>query len=153
MLGPYPDALSQYGGKNSALILYEGEWWRLITPIQVHAGVIHLICNIAVQLDLGALFEKEWGSLRWLAIYLASAILGSAMSIIFKPDSISVGSSGAIMGLFGAKLSEVLLRRWEPVKTNQQFIGQCENTIKPVLLRHGPHDAESLRKRGHQITH
>lgn len=42
MLGPYPDALSEWGGKNSTLIVADGQWWRLITPIMLHAGIIHL---------------------------------------------------------------------------------------------------------------
>lgn len=53
MIGPYPDALSYWGGKNSYEILYDGEYWRMVSPILLHAGIIHLICNVAVQLDAG----------------------------------------------------------------------------------------------------
>ena len=98
MIGPYPDALSYWGGKNSVLILEDDEWWRLMSPILLHAGVIHLLCNVAVQLEIGSFFEKEWGSFHWLIIYLTSALLSSVMSVIFMPDAISVGSSGAVMG-------------------------------------------------------
>ena len=42
MLGPYPDALSEWGGKNSPMIVEDGQWWRLLTPILLHAGLIHL---------------------------------------------------------------------------------------------------------------
>lgn len=108
MFGPYPDTLSEWGGKNAVDILDEGEWWRLITPIFLHAGVVHLFCNIAVQLDIGAFFEREWGSHTWLAIYLSSAVGSSILSVIAMPDTISVGSSGAVMGIFGGKLAEVL---------------------------------------------
>lgn len=119
MVGPYPDALSEWGGKNAVNILDDGEFWRLLTPILLHAGVIHLLCNIAVQLETGAFFEREWGSANWLVIYLTSAIGSSTLSVIFMPNSVSVGSSGAVMGLFGGKLAEVLCRACESTKTPQ----------------------------------
>jgi len=122
MFGPYPDALSEWGGKNSILIVEDGEWWRLITPILLHAGVIHLFCNVAVQLELGVFFEREWGSMTWLIIYMSSAIGSSVLSVITMPDAVSVGSSGAVMGLFGAKLSEIICRACEKSDTAQDRV-------------------------------
>ena len=107
MVGPFPDALSYWGGKNTVLILEDSEYWRLLTPIFLHAGVIHLLGNISVQLETGSFFEREWGSATWLAIYIVSALGSSIFSCDSMPNSISVGSSGAVMGLFGGKLSEV----------------------------------------------
>mmetsp|Transcript_25202 Transcript_25202/g.37102 ORF Transcript_25202/g.37102 Transcript_25202/m.37102 type:complete len:320 (+) Transcript_25202:19-978(+) len=123
MIGPYPDALSYWGGKNAYLILEEDENWRLITPIFLHAGILHLVGNVAVQMDAGAFFEQEWGSINWLVIYLSSAIGSSMLSCIVMPDYVSVGSSGAVCGLFGAKLAEVFCRACESQKTRQGRIG------------------------------
>ena len=123
MVGPYPDALSEWGAKNAVNILDDGDWWRLVTPILLHAGVIHLFCNIAVQLETGAFFEREWGSVNWLIIYLVSAVGSSVLSCIAMPGNISVGSSGAVMGLFGGKLGEVFCRACESKKTAQGRIG------------------------------
>jgi membrane associated rhomboid family serine protease len=123
MVGPYPDALSYWGAKNSVLIIDDGEAWRLLTPILLHAGIIHLLCNVAVQLETGAFFEREWGSGKWLLIYLSSAVGSSCLSTIFMPGQISVGSSGSVCGLFGAKLSEVFCRICEARRTRQQRIG------------------------------
>jgi membrane associated rhomboid family serine protease len=140
MFGPYPDALSEWGGKNTVLILDDDEWWRLFTPILLHAGVIHLLCNVAVQLDTGAFFEKEWGSFRWLVIYIASAAGSSILSCIAMPNAISVGSSGAVMGLFGGKLAEILMRMCEREDTPQAVIGhrvrrdQCVGVTCSVVL-------------------
>lgn len=122
MVGPYPDALSDWGGKNAVNILDDGEWWRLVTPIMLHAGIIHLLCNVAVQLESGAFFEREWGSLKWLIIYLTSAVGSSILSVIFMPQAISVGSSGAVMGLFGGKLAEVICRYCESDKTKEERV-------------------------------
>lgn len=123
MVGPYPDALNYWGAKNAVLIIDDGERWRLITPIFLHAGVIHLLCNASVQLETGAFFEREWGSGIWLIVYVLSALGSSILSSCFMPNSISVGSSGAVMGLFGAKLSEVFCRACESRRSRQGQIG------------------------------
>lgn len=87
-------------------ILYDQEYWRLVSPIMLHAGIFHLLCNVAVQLDQGVFWEREWGSFVWLIVYLVSAVWGSIMSVIVIPNSVGVGSSGSVCGLFGAKLAE-----------------------------------------------
>lgn len=124
MIGPPPDALDYWGGKNSLKILKDNEEWRLLTPIFLHAGIIHLFCNVSVQLDVGEFFEREWGSRTWLFIYLVSAIGSSICSVCMMPDNISVGSSGAVMGLFGGKLGEIFCRACESSKTLQGRIGR-----------------------------
>lgn len=140
MVGPYPDALSYWGGKNAILIVDDGEYWRLLTPIFLHAGIIHLFCNISVQLETGAFFEREWGSLVWLIVYLTSAVGSSIMSCIFMPDTVGVGSSGAVMGLFGAKLSEVFCLACEKRLTKQEEIAhkvrmdECSGVMCSVIL-------------------
>lgn len=119
MVGPYPDALNYWGGKNAYYILYNQEYWRMVSPIMLHAGIFHLICNVAVQLDTGAFWEREWGSLVWLIIYLTSAVWGSILSVIVMPNSVGVGSSGAVCGLFGAKMAEAFCRMCESQKSQQ----------------------------------
>ena len=122
MVGPYPDALDYWGGKNAYKIIDEGEMWRLCTPIFLHAGVIHLLCNVSVQLDIGIFWEREWGSHTWLCIYLTSAVGSSILSCCFMPNNVSVGSSGAVMGLMGGKLAEVFCRSCESKKRKQNRI-------------------------------
>jgi rhomboid protease GluP len=140
MVGPYPDALSYWGGKNSYNILYDGEYWRLFSPVMLHAGIFHLLCNVAVQLDTGAFFEREWGMFIWLFIYAGSAGSGSILSVIISPNSIGVGSSGAVCGLFGAKIAEALCRCRESTKTDARelsFSILCEqfaSTLCSVIL-------------------
>lgn len=140
MIGPYPDALSEWGAKNTVLILEDDEWWRLVTPIFLHAGLIHLACNVVVQIDTGAFFEREWGSTNWLIIYLVSAVGSSALSVVAMPDAISVGSSGAVMGLFGGKGAEVICRCFEKESTDQDRIAhqvrkeQCAGVMCSVTV-------------------
>jgi membrane associated rhomboid family serine protease len=107
LIGAYPDAISDWGGKNPYL-LKNGQWWRLVTPAFLHVGILQFLVNAAVQLETCAFFEREWGSLRYLWIYLLSEVGGVIVSASANPDSIAVGSSAAIMGLFGAKLAQVV---------------------------------------------
>ncbi len=120
MIGPYPDALNYWGAKNAVLIIDDGETWRLVTPVFLHAGIIHLLGNVLVQMDAGNMWEKEWGSIVWLVVYLGSAIGSSIFSCCFMPDNISVGTSGAVMGLFGAKFSEIFLLCCERGKNRRE---------------------------------
>ncbi len=124
MIGPYPDSLNYWGAKNAVLIIEDGELYRLITPIFLHGGLIHLAGNVLVQIDQGNRWEKEWGSLIWIIIYIGSAIGSSVLSVIAMPDQISVGSSGAIMGLFGAKFAEIVVLCCERSTTLREFAAE-----------------------------
>ena len=140
MVGPYPDALSYWGAKNAVLILEDGEYWRLLSANMLHAGVIHLIGNVSVQIEMGAFFEREWGSGVWLIVYLASALGSSVLSTCALPGMISVGSSGAVMGLFGAKLSEIFCRACESRLSVQEKVGhavrmeQLSGTVVCIII-------------------
>ncbi len=84
-----------------------GEYWRLWTVTLVHDPVdpLHLIFNMFALYVAGTIVERWYGSLRFLAIYLACAAAGSTASIVFGSGGPSVGASGAIMGLFGVLLA------------------------------------------------
>jgi membrane associated rhomboid family serine protease len=125
MIGPYPDALSNWGAKNAASILDDGENWRLLSPTFLHAGVIHLAGNISVQLETGIFYEKEWGSPVWLLIYLSGSVGATILSTCFMPNVLSVGSSGAVMSILGAKLSEIFCRSCESRESVQGKVGHA----------------------------
>ncbi|NLW56244.1 MAG: rhomboid family intramembrane serine protease [Firmicutes bacterium] len=82
--------------------LWMGEYWRLLTPLFLHAGWEHFLFNSLALLQLGTIVEKFFGKLKFCWIYLISGIFGSLAGAIFRPDVISVGASGAIFGLLGA---------------------------------------------------
>jgi membrane associated rhomboid family serine protease len=80
-----------------------GEYYRLVTSAFLHAGVLHLVLNMAALLTLGAPLEAALGRLRFLALYLLSALGGSVAAFLLAPPGVlGVGASGAIFGLFGA---------------------------------------------------
>ena len=91
-------ALYVHGG------LDQGEWWRLITAAFLHGNLIHLALNMFVLWIVGAAVEQAIGRGRFLALYLISGLAGSAGALIFSPDAVTVGASGAIFGILGAML-------------------------------------------------
>lgn len=94
-----------FGAKTNAL-LREGDWFRLVTPIFIHGGLLHLFFNSYVLWANGPLVERLYGSARFLLIYLLSGIGGVVGSYVWQEvanhqDAPSVGASGALFGLFG----------------------------------------------------
>jgi rhomboid protease GluP len=94
------DYVILYGAKiNEAIVV--GEVWRLVTPLFVHAGLLHVGVNMYSLYALGRAVEKFFSSKRMLALYLLAGISGVVFSLGFSPNP-SVGASGAVFGLFGA---------------------------------------------------
>ncbi len=84
--------------------LADGEWWRLITSAFLHASLIHLGMNMLVLWIVGSPVEQAIGRGRFLALYFVSGLAGSAGALLFDPNAITVGASGAIYGILGAAL-------------------------------------------------
>ncbi|TVQ79599.1 MAG: rhomboid family intramembrane serine protease [Flavobacteriales bacterium] len=81
-----------------------GEWWRLFTSMFIHAGIMHLVLNIFSLLIASFFMEPLFGRKDFAFLYIAAGISGSIASILWYPNTISIGASGAIFGVFGALL-------------------------------------------------
>jgi membrane associated rhomboid family serine protease len=82
-----------------------GEYYRLLTSAFLHANVLHIALNMYALYLFGPAVESAFGRARFLALYLVSALGGSALSYAFSnPAQPALGASGAIFGLFGAFL-------------------------------------------------
>lgn len=84
--------------------LWMGEYWRLLTPLFLHAGWEHFLFNSFALLQLGSLVERFFGEMRFFWIFFGAGLLGTVASALFQPDTVSVGASGALFGLLGALL-------------------------------------------------
>ena len=108
------DALSNvlinFGAKDNDLIL-RGQYWRFITPIFLHANLLHVSLNMLNFVVLGVFLERLVGHLRFLLVYLVTGVISIIASFYFIPQEISVGASGAIFGLVGAYSIFVLTHR------------------------------------------
>ncbi|CAA7258657.1 unnamed protein product [Cyclocybe aegerita] len=75
------------------------QWFRFITAIFLHAGVVHILINMLAQMILSAQIEREMGSGGFLITYFAAGIFGNVLGGNFSLVGIpSVGASGAIFG-------------------------------------------------------
>lgn len=101
LLGGIDDeVLLRYGAKWGPLIV-QGEWWRLVTPVFLHGGLLHIGMNTWVLLDLGPMVENLYGRAKYWVMYLLCGIGGAVGSFLWRPYSLSIGASGAIFGLIG----------------------------------------------------
>jgi rhomboid protease GluP len=96
----YDCALRILGWKDNDLI-NQGQYWRLVTAMFLHGGLLHIFFNGYALFILGPETERIFGTLRFLALYFVAGLAGSVASYAFSPDP-SVGASGAIFGLVGA---------------------------------------------------
>jgi len=99
-----PDSavLIGFGAKQNSLIAGQHQYWRLVTAIFIHIGIIHLLLNNYALWIIGQEIERIYGSARFVVLYLITGLIGSIGSYAFNPQATSAGASGAIFGLFGA---------------------------------------------------
>lgn len=91
-------AISTYSNDGGVAYLPH-QWYRIFTPIFLHAGFLHIIFNLLLQVTMGATIERQIGCLKYLIIYVACGISGFLLGANFSPDGIA--STGALGSLFG----------------------------------------------------
>ncbi|MYR02236.1 MULTISPECIES: rhomboid family intramembrane serine protease [unclassified Streptomyces] len=86
-----------------------GDWYRLLTGAFLHLtpgegtfGITHILFNMVALWNIGRVVETQLGRVRYLALYLLSALGGSVLELLLIPESYTVGASGAIFGLGAA---------------------------------------------------
>jgi membrane associated rhomboid family serine protease len=101
------DTLVAWGG-NFGPRTTNGEWWRLVTATFVHSGMLHLLVNVGTLVQVGLILERLVGHVAVGAVYLASGVLASLVSLAGHPVDVLVGASGAVFGLFGLLLASLI---------------------------------------------
>ncbi|PMD41142.1 rhomboid-domain-containing protein [Hyaloscypha variabilis F] len=85
------------------------QWFRFITPIFLHAGIIHIGFNMLLQVTLGREIEMQIGTLRFFLVYFSSGIFGFVLGGNFAATGISsTGASGALFGILALNLLDLL---------------------------------------------
>lgn len=77
-----------------------GQWWRLVTAVFLHAGLLHIGLNLWCVFDLCPEVESLFSTSKFLVLYLATGVFGFMVSDWWSPG-LSIGASGAIMGMIG----------------------------------------------------
>ncbi|ETW37000.1 hypothetical protein PFTANZ_02299 [Plasmodium falciparum Tanzania (2000708)] len=87
----------------------EGQYWRLVLPIFLHANLWHLIINILCILNLGLIIESKYKKSKFLLIYFLSGATGNILTTICNPCQLAVGASTSGFGLIGCSIFEIFL--------------------------------------------
>ncbi|XP_057749661.1 RHOMBOID-like protein 1 [Arachis stenosperma] len=111
LFGPSSSTLEKMGALKVDKVVHGHQAWRLFSCIWLHGGVIHLLANMLSLVFIGIRLEQEFGFVRIGLLYVISGFGGSLLSALFIQSGISVGASGALFGLLGGMLSE-LLTNW-----------------------------------------
>ncbi|MGB0044698.1 MAG: rhomboid family intramembrane serine protease [Terriglobales bacterium] len=96
-------------GANFGPLTISGQWWRLLTCVFVHGGLLHIGFNMWCLWSLGRLAESVYGHWTFAAVYLICGLSASLGSVIWNPVILSVGASGAIFGIAGALIASFYL--------------------------------------------
>ena len=104
LVNPTRADVLRWGGTGPDIIL-KGEWWRLVTAVFVHIGIIHIASNMYVFWGLGLIAERLLGRWNFLATYLLTGIAGNVLTLLLKPNIVGAGASGAIFGLAGVLIA------------------------------------------------
>ncbi|XP_019454071.1 PREDICTED: RHOMBOID-like protein 1 [Lupinus angustifolius] len=111
LLGPSSSTLENMGALQVDKVVHRHQVWRLFSCVWLHGGVVHVLANMLSLVFIGIRLEQEFGFVRIGLLYVISGFGGSLLSSLFIQSGISVGASGALFGLLGAMLSE-LLTNW-----------------------------------------
>lgn len=107
--------VASYGGMYPTFLLYNRQWWRLLTAGFIHFGAAHLVNNMIILYCMGSRLERTVGHLRLFLIYILSLLGGSLLSfgmMCYTGDyAVSAGASGAIFGIIGGFLWALILHR------------------------------------------
>ena len=111
LFAPSISTLIALGGLHRDLVLQHGEWFRLFSATLLHGSLLHLILNGVALYLAGSVLETLVGRVWFLALFVIGAVGGSLLSLAINPATVvSVGASGAIMGLLaGAFVSSFRL--------------------------------------------
>jgi rhomboid protease GluP len=97
------DYVTLFGSRITEAI-YEGQVWRLITPIFLHGSLTHIFFNMYALFSIGSFLERQFGHWRFTALYFLGGFSGYVLSLLFT-QGYSVGASTAVFGLVSAEIA------------------------------------------------
>src|SRR5580692_3998967 len=127
---PTPQQAIDFGADVGTLTLQHGQWWRLLTSMFVHFGIVHIGLNMWCLWNLGRAAEQLMGRASYLLAYFVSGIFFSIASVYWHPMGASAGASGAIFGMAGVLVSYVYLKKTPShITINSKMLGSLGTFI------------------------
>lgn len=120
-------SLVELGALYPPFVTEYGEYYRLITTAFLHGSVLHALFNVVALFYLGGHLERLIGSFRYTLIYLLSALGSSIAVVLLKPNSVTIGASGAIYGIIAALLVLTFTRK-------EWFFSQAIRSIRNLII-------------------
>ncbi len=123
VMQPPADELFRWGA-NSASAVQAGQWWRMVTAMFLHGGILHLALNMYALWEAGLMVTRLFGNRGFLVVYFGAGLVGNALSLHFSGQTgVSVGASGAVFGVAGALLAAVIQHRGKfPMGRSKQML-------------------------------
>ena len=116
-----------YTGMSVNYLIGDGQWWRVVTSLFLHAGFMHVLFNMFSLFLFGPELEKIAGKARFLTIYFLAGIFGNVATFVLQDGMYaSVGASGSIYGIFGAFAALVYYTR--------RTMPQLKQVIMPLII-------------------
>jgi membrane associated rhomboid family serine protease len=132
MIGPSAQSLIDMGAKKTSLIVNDAEWYRLFTPMFLHAGVIHFVLNMLALWFIGYAVEQNHGFINVAILFIVPATGGTIISALFLPEYISVGASGGIFGLIGGCIADIIAN-WNLLFSKELNQGESFKHVKVLI--------------------
>ena len=114
--------LVDMGALYGPLVVLKGEWWRLFTAMFLHGGMTHILMNMFSLYLIGRGAEMYFEKKAYVLIYLFSGLLGGLASLYMHSNSVGIGASGAIFGVFGALAGFFLAHRNKIAEHSKEFM-------------------------------
>ena len=107
ILTPNAGALIR-AGSNFGPFTLDGQWWRLLSSLFLHFGLLHLLINMWALWQSGRLAERLFGSMQFVLVYVFAGLCGNVTSLSWNPGVNTAGASAALFGVLGALLAFIL---------------------------------------------
>ena len=114
--------LVDMGALYGPLTVMKGEWWRLFAAMFLHGGMTHILMNMFSLYLIGRGVEIYFEKKAYVTIYLFSGLIGGLASLYMHPNSVGIGASGAIFGVFGALAGFFLAHRGKIAEHSKAFM-------------------------------
>lgn len=106
-------------------LIVAGQWWRIFTPIFLHADITHILFNMYALFIFGQRLERFYGHSRFLALYILAGLCGNIFSFYFQSNP-SLGASTSVFGLVAAEGIFIY--------TNRKFFPNASRALREIIM-------------------